>query len=285
MLGAGYPGNVAGRAARKRSWRWVVVPVLALTVTGCTGSAARSGEPPGSSAPGGRSATGSTAQKRFTVLLSPQARQLASSAGASLSQLVASALNHINALLPGPPTAIVVQIGKPSQLVPHTGVNGFTSPATGQIILQLGRTAQPPLAQTLHLWLPRDLAHEVNHSVRILGGTGFGSTLLQQTISEGIATAFDQAAFPGPPDPFGQAITRAQECTLWEKVQPRLGAANLYNLWMFGGPGVPPWTAFTIGYHIVNDYRNHHRNVRWAQLTAASATAILAASHYQPCRH
>ena len=134
-----------------------------------------------------------------------------------------------------------------------------------------------------HLWLLRDLAHEVNHRVRILGGPGFGTTLLQQTISEGSATAFDQAAFPGPPDPSTQAITPAQECALWQKVEPRLSATNLDNLWMFGGPGVPHWTAFTIGYHIVNDYRNHHSNMSWAQLTAASATAILAGSHYQPC--
>jgi uncharacterized protein YjaZ len=58
------------------------------------------------------------------------------------------------------------------------------------------------------------MAHEVNHSARILGGPGFGITLLPQIITEGIATAFDQAAFPGPPDPWTQAITRAQECTL-----------------------------------------------------------------------
>jgi uncharacterized protein YjaZ len=57
------------------------------------------------------------------------------------------------------------------------------------------------LARALHLWLPRDLAHEVNHSVRILDETEFGTTLLQQIISEGIATAFDQAAFPGRQTP------------------------------------------------------------------------------------
>jgi hypothetical protein len=250
-------------------------------MTGCTTSAARSSQPPRASAPSGQT-TANTAQQRFGVLLSTPARQLASSAGVSLPRLVASALNHINALLPGPPTVIVVQTGNSSRLIPQAGTNGFTRPS-GQVILQVGRTAQSTLGRTLHLWLPRDLAHEVNHSVRILDETEFGTTLLQQTISEGIATAFDQAAFPGPPDPWTRAITPAQECALWQKVKPQLGATNLYNLWMFGGPGVPHWTAFTIGYHIVNDYRNHHQNVSWAQLTAASATAILAASHYQPC--
>jgi hypothetical protein len=252
-------------------------------MTGCTSSASPSSHPPETSTPSGRSASESGAQERFTVVLSTQARQLASSAGASLSQLVASSLSHISTLLPGQPTTIVVDTGNRSSLIPQAGVNGFTSPATGEISLQLGRTAQSSLPRTLDLWFPRDLAHEVNHSVRILGGTGFGTTLLQQTITEGIATAFDQAAFPGPPDPWDQAITPAQECMLWEKAKPQLGATGLYDLWMFGGPGVPHWTAFTIGYHIVNDYRNHHPDVSWAQLTSTSATAILAGSHYQPC--
>src|SRR5215813_1220550 len=102
-------------------------------MTGCTSSAGRTSQPPTPSAPAGQPATGNTAQKRFTVIISTQARQLASSAGVSLSRLVASALHHINVLLPGPPTAIVVQIGNPSHLIPQAGVNGFTSPATGQI--------------------------------------------------------------------------------------------------------------------------------------------------------
>lgn len=91
------------------------------------------------------------------MVLSTQARQLASSAGASLSQLVASALSHINTLLPGQPTTIVVDTSNPSSLIPQAGVNGFTSPATGEISLQSGRTAQSSLPRTLDLWFPRDL--------------------------------------------------------------------------------------------------------------------------------
>lgn len=200
-----------------------------------------------------------------------------------MSRLVASTLDRINALLPGPPTTVTVTTGSPSALIPQTGDYGYTSPATGQVNLQFGQTPQTSLIGSLNLWLPRDIAHEVNHSVRILGGTGFGTTLLQETITEGIATAFDQAAFPGPPDPWNQAITPAQECALWKKATPQLGDTGLYDLWMFGGSGVPHWTAFTIGYHIVNDYRNRHPDVSWATLTSASAASILTGSHYQPC--
>jgi uncharacterized protein YjaZ len=57
---------------------------------------------------------------------------------------------------------------------------------------------------------------------------------------------------------------------------------GLYGQWMFGG-GVPHWTAFTIGYDIVRGYLHCHPGITWAALNAASAGAILAGSHYQPC--
>jgi hypothetical protein len=61
-----------------------------------------------------------------------------------------------------------------------------------------------------------------------------------------IATAFDQAAFPGPPDPWGHAITPSQECALWKKTAPQLGSAGLDAIWLFGGSfdgyEVPNWT-------------------------------------------
>jgi uncharacterized protein YjaZ len=146
---------------------------------------------------------------------------------------------------------------------------------------------QPPgraeLGEVGQLWFPRDLAHEVNHAVRIRKGPGFGPTLLPQLISEGIATAFDQVAFSGPVDPWTHAITPAQECALWKKAKPQLGYTGLYDAWMFGSYGIPHWTGFTIGYHIVNDYRHYHPGVSWETLTLTSAATILAGSHYQPC--
>jgi uncharacterized protein YjaZ len=52
---------------------------------------------------------------------------------------------------------------------------------------------------------------------------------------------------------------------------------------MFGQPGIPHSTGFTIGYDIVADYRHRHPDASWSALTDASAAAILAGSRYQPC--
>jgi uncharacterized protein YjaZ len=35
---------------------------------------------------------------------------------------------------------------------------------------------------------------------------------------------------------------------------------------MFGGPGIPHWTAFTIGYDIVTDYHRRHPDTSWSAI-------------------
>ena len=137
------------------------------------------------------------ANGRFTVVLSGKALQEADAAEINLRDLIARALGHISALLPGPKTTITVSYARPASLIPQAGVSGFTNPLTARITAAFGATPQASINKSLTFWFPRDLAHEVSHSVRILTGPGFGFALLLQIISEGIATAFDQAAFPG----------------------------------------------------------------------------------------
>lgn len=140
-----------------------------------------------------------------------------------------------------------IHYARGSALITQAGVYGFTHPLNARITVGFGATPQVTIGKALTFWFPRALAHEVNHSVRILAGPGFGPTLLPQIISEGLATAFDQAAFPGPANPWTHAITPAQECTLWKKAKPQLGYTDLYDPWMFGSAGIPNWTGFTIG--------------------------------------
>ena len=260
-----------------RDFRWAALPVLVLAVAACTNSAS-----PAATHTAQGSVTESFAGHRFTVTFSAQALAKASAGGASLPQVVAHALAHINALLPGPPTAITVSY-RNSYLIPQTGTNGSTDPATGSITIWFGQTPEASLSTIMQLWLPRAFSHEIDHSVRIITGPSCGLSLLEQIICEGISSVFDMAAFPGTPNPWDRAISRNQECALWKQAQPLLGLYGLYDQWMFGGNGVPHWTAFTIGYDIVTDYHQRHPDMSWSAITAASAATILAGSHYQPC--
>jgi Predicted Zn-dependent protease (DUF2268) len=279
---------MASRSGRRRPLLLAALAAGVIAAAGCSGGQhGAPSRPAAARQPLPAPVTEPIADHRFTVTFSSAALQAAKAAGMSLPALAGQALGHINALLPGPDTTISVGYGRPASLIPKNGTFGYTSPLTGQITTAFGPVPQVGIRKVLTFWFPRDLAHEVNHSVRILAGPGHGLTLLDELIAEGIATAFDQEAFPGPPDPWGHALTPSQECALWTKTVPQLGSTGRDDIWMFGGSfdgyDVPNWTGYTIGYHIVNDYREHHPDVGWPALTSASATTVLAGSHYQPC--
>jgi hypothetical protein len=223
------------------------------------------------------------AGNRFTVVFSAGALQQASAAGVDLPRLAARALDHINALLPGPPARIAVYYATGNDLITQVGTSGVTDSTTGNVTIAFGPTPQASVDKALN-WLPRDFSHEVDHTVRArTSSADCCSTLLNQIITEGISSVFDEAAFPGPPNPWDRAISQSQECILWKKAQPLLDQPGLYCPWLVGGGGVPHWTALTIGYDIVGDYRRRHPLASWAALTDADAATILAGSHYQPC--
>jgi uncharacterized protein YjaZ len=210
----------------------------------------------------------------------------ANAIGVSLVGDVTKDLTRIAALLPGPPTVIIIE--QSTNVTPETGELGYTDPTTGQVLIQLDPVSQVSFSETLGVWLPQALAHEVHHSVRSLNGPGFGNTLGEFLVSEGMASAYFHEAFPGTNAPWDDALTRVQEHALWNRAQPVLeqglnqDGVSVYSEWFYGGDGVPQWTGFTIGYHIAEDYIQHHPGTSAASLVDAPATTILAGSGYAP---
>jgi hypothetical protein len=222
---------------------------------------------------------------RFTVVLTGEALRSAESVHVDLRKLVSDTLGRVDAVLPGPKTIITVDHGESRiDIVPDTGTGGETDRTAGTIQIVFGATSKVGLSTVLRTWLPEDLAHETDHSVRILAGPGYGTNLLQWMVSEGLATAFGEAFEPGPPAPSGRAITPAQECAFWKRARPLLGhGRGLDGPWMYGDRTIPRWTGYTIGHDIVTSYRRHHPGVGWRTLTVTPASQLLAGSHYRPC--
>jgi uncharacterized protein YjaZ len=219
---------------------------------------------------------------RFTVGFDPRATRSADATGASLVSDVTKDLTRIAALLPGPSTVIIIE--QTTNVTPETGELGYTDPTTGQVLIQLDPKSQTTFSETLAVWLPEALAHEVHHSVRTLTGPGFGNTLGEFLMSEGMASAFFHQAFPGTNAPWDIALTPVQEHALWDQAQPLLtqGGLAVYSQWFYGGDGVPKWAGFTIGYHIAEDYIRRHPGASGASLVDTPAATILAGSSYAP---
>jgi uncharacterized protein YjaZ len=192
-----------------------------------------------------------------------------------------AALERIGRLLPGPATNIHIEVS--TSVIPETGTGGYTDPNTRYVTIWFdpGRGVAA-LHKTLGVWLAVTLAHEVDHSVRVQGGPGFGPTLLDNLISEGLSSAFDIEVEPTITLPWTGALTAAREHALWERARPLLGATDLYDQWFFGGGGVPFDAGFTIGYHIVRDYLARHPHDTAASIVHLTASTILTGSDYAP---
>ncbi len=141
----------------------------------------------------------------------------------------------------------------PAWVIPEIGVGGTTDPRSGTVFVQLDY----PLRDGAETWIPATLAHELHHSSRIRTGPGYGETLGEALVTEGLADHFVGEVFPAtPPHPWDSALSKKQEADLWRRAKPLLEAAGGYNHrpWFFGGDGIPRWTGYTLGYRIVDAY-------------------------------
>ncbi|MGA9920903.1 MAG: DUF2268 domain-containing putative Zn-dependent protease, partial [Candidatus Dormiibacterota bacterium] len=231
------------------------------------------------------------ANGRFVVSLTREVLNEAAGRNVDLRQLTREDLARIDSLLPGPATTITVTVGDPDQILASIGAVGFTDPETGAITVGLYPSWSDEPADVSQE-LARTLAREVDRSVRITSGAGLGKTILDELVADGAATAFDQFAFPGPPDPWVGALTAKQECQQWGHIEPLLATVGIHQEVLTGGSvsaatfgesSMPPLTGRAIGYHIVADYLARQGKTSWSALAATSTRAIFQASGYAPC--
>jgi hypothetical protein len=231
------------------------------------------------------------AHDRFAVTLTRGVLSEANNNDVPIQSLAEQDLARIDALLPGPPTSVTITVGDPDQILPAVGTVGFTDPETGAITVGLDPNWRLEPVDIIRS-LARTLAREVAHSVGITSGPGFERTLLDQLVATGTQTAFDQSAFPGPPDPWVGALTAGQECQQWKHLRPVLEKLGLHPEVLLGGPvdakvfgesSMPPATGRDIGYEIVVDYLARHPGVSWVTLAETPAPTIFNVSGYAPC--
>ncbi len=261
---------------------------LGLLLSGCGGAGGTTDR----TNAGGNGQTGQAPVKgRYALIVSADAKQAADRRGIDLSTLASRALERVGRQLPGgtyPTVPVLVHTGTGKQTIPETGTNGFTNPTNGAIDITIDPVSKLGLARTLRRWLPSTIAHEAQNSARVVHGPGFGQTLLEWMVSEGLADVFSSAAFPATPTlPWTNALTADEEQRLWQQAQPSLnqpnsGSSRLYDRWFFGGGGIPRWAGYTIGTHIVEGYLARHRGARITEISLLPARQILAGSDYMP---
>jgi Predicted Zn-dependent protease (DUF2268) len=193
----------------------------------------------------------------FTVVVSDDAAAVSREGDVDLEGLVADSARRVFELLPHRGRISIYVALDSSRSIPEIGVGGFTDPSNGTVSIWIDDTPPGGLKAVLETWIPAALAHELHHSSRVRTGPGYGSTLAEALVTEGLADHFVTEAFPDtPPQPWDHALSAEQETELWRKAQSVLEDPDGYDhwSWFLGGGDLPRWAGYTLGYRIAEAY-------------------------------
>ena len=254
-----------------RGMRSALVPFLLMTflLAGCAGGLGKEQK----QEPAAKDLTFSVGD--IEVQVSEGALEIAEGANASLEELVRGSLRFVVPALGSPSTEIRIS-DDAERAIPEVGVGGYTH-GDGSIDLALDPEFEDP-ERALNVSLPVLIAHEMHHSKRIQDGPGYGGSLGEAVVTEGLAYAFAAEVFPNNgAQPWVDALTKKQRAVYEEKLKRNLGRRDhsvTHGEWFFGRGNIPRWTGYTLGYEITTGYMAAH-HVTAAGLAEMNARTIL----------
>ena len=164
----------------------------------------------------------------------------------------------------------VVLCDNPSWAIPGIGVGGFS--ASAHLVQISFDPGVADFAGHVGRELPPTIAHEMHHAKR-WRNPGYGQTLLEAMVTEGLAQCFEVPFRNGELPEYAKAIEPEEIADLMARA--RLEFDNpTYNHqdWFFGNQAraIPIWAGYTLGFRMVRKYLEKTGE------SAASAHAVTA---------
>ncbi len=190
-----------------------------------------------------------------------------------LEDVFTASVAQLKQLLPVPNVDVVVYVD-PAYVVPELGTGGF-SPAANRIFIAV----DPDNAHFVR-GLEREflfcLGHELHHSLR-WGAVGYGETLGEVLVTEGLACHFETELRGGAVPPYAAALGPRVLTSLLRKAKTELNNAD-YNhpTWFFGADSIPLYAGYALGLELVSVYIRERRT-KASRLYAEPAPSFLAA--------
>lgn len=179
---------------------------------------------------------------------------------------------RVEPLLDRFPVEFTVKIA-PGGVIPERGhAGGCFRP--GCVVLAFDPDC-PAFAAHLDRPLERTIAHEVHHAARWLG-PGYGRTLGEAIVSEGLACRFVSEVFSDPPEPWEIALAPNALAEWIEAARPHIGDMMYdHASWFFGGRGVPRWAGYAIGFELVGRFLREDEEKRASAHAQTPASLVL----------
>lgn len=169
----------------------------------------------------------------------------------------------------------IVIYDNPEGTIPELGIGGY-SPNGHLVFISLN----PRLAnfqKIIKTQLARMIAHEFYHCLR-WQKIGYGETLLEALVSEGLADHFDIEVNNQPAQLWDKVLTSDQEKKLLRWAKKEFNSKNYsHQDWFFGCPKrkIPHWTGYTLGFKLVGEYLTKHPQTKTSLLYATEAKKFI----------
>ncbi|GGD91984.1 hypothetical protein GCM10011390_08420 [Aureimonas endophytica] len=158
-------------------------------------------------------------------------------------------------------------------VIPEIGLGGSCyEPSLATIALDPGNAAFAASVEAGDF--AATLAHELHHAMRH-ASVGYGETLGEALVSEGLADHFACEVTGRPPPPWARSsdLTRA---VIEAAERESSGAAYDHTAWFFGNGDLPRWAGYAIGWRITETFLTAHPAATAGTLVGAPASDILA---------
>lgn len=175
-----------------------------------------------------------------------------------------------------PPLDILVQ-RLPGAVIPEIGMVGHAY-RKGLFALTLDPD-NPRFAASLGEGaLRRQVAHEAHHCLR-MAGPGYGRTLGEALVSEGLAGQFTGWLFGNSPEPWECAVDDDTMRSHRPDATELADTNYSHNAWFYGTGGRRPrWLGYTLGYRLVGKWLAGAGTVDGETWVNVPAETVLAAS-------
>ncbi len=163
----------------------------------------------------------------------------------------AESIGAVSALLPVKDVDVVVRTGR--RIIPEIGIGGF-SPSAEVVYLTMDPDNLHFADSLKSEFLPL-LGHELHHCARH-AGPGYGRTLGEALVTEGLACHFETELRGGTVPFYAQALDEASLQAITTRARDELEHSYDHRSWFFGEAvqNLPRHAGYSLGFRIVGRY-------------------------------
>lgn len=154
------------------------------------------------------------------------------------------------------------------------GIGGY-APNANLVLVSLDPTNKK-FSQAITDELKGTLAHELHHTLR-WRNPGYGTTLLEALITEGLADHFDLELTRQSPRPWSIALSKKELQRMLRHAKLNFNKSYDHSAWFFGSKekNIPRWTGYSLGFYLVGLYLQKHSDQRPSRLYSAKASTFI----------